>query len=1314
MTKDHSHSHESNGDSSLTRLTKRRFLGALLGTGLIGGASGVASGEDEEGRTRAGRRETSSGGGGPGGPGGPGGYGGGGYPTRQRAVTLITGHTIVVTDEETPHCSDGSSSPQEKEADTAVERTYALKGDPKARFRVSEEPEGTHIIPETADLDKLDRFFFNVDYLVDNGYDDASRDTVPVLARSRGAPRSLADSVTQSQTFDSTRAIATTVSKSELTGVESGLGTTEFDQLHLDRRVHATLDTSAPDINAASGREQFSVNGKGTRIAVVDTGIDASHADFGDRVEYSEDFTGEGTADEFGHGTHVAGIAAGDGSTTDGEYVGIAPKATLMNLKALDSGGRGYLSDIVNAIETAVEEGADIINMSIGGAPQEDDPMVEAVNWARDQGVTVVVSAGNESGTAEFQSVASPAVAAGAIAVGASDDDQLEYFASARGPAPRTGLIKPEVTAPGTGVTAAGSSDAGEDPYAEKSGTSMSAPHVSGLAALVLQQYDDPAPSGVENCLVATGRVDPDKDVYKRGGGVVDAVAALESPLRVHDAVLEFGTLSGESTVSGDIEIENVSDSERTISAEGKLFNEADDTDLSDRLSVDPGSVTIGAGETRAITVSIDVTELFGHHAGDLIIRADGRTYTAIVGFTRALEVVVEKTVHERRNSAAEDYGILWSHDGEVRLTDYAAFDTDGVWKAQLFREVETISVWSEGFLPADASRDQQFGEPVYSVVSGFDLTGSGSTVHLDETAAVPRGLDTSEITDKPTHEAFDEASFSAGLYGVQADGGFSFSRLFFGDVSVFTAHFTPLTAEESTHATTEWQFYPSHDRSHTWDVDEAYSLFEPTKTVPEGGETIPVKPSALAREEVEYCRDFSGQSLTVANHVFPTDQETFPTSVSIALIEGIGSDRNQQTWWRTPQRAAYAESWRDTRGFLGAWVARRLREFVAAESEQFRFLFNQQPLGQVVSDTYGTVISPLLVHQNTALADQPPGQLVFGGLSETSGGFQLLLNDSVIYQDQTAGPAPAVHVSAEDAPQLATLATGDDFTIRHGGWDRTREPAVGIRADYHVDYDPESANRTPLIQAGTIAGQIGSVIQSGPTIVWVKLSPAQEPDRTEYLTGETPSEITNFTAYHTDGLVDSSGPVASRGGSLGDPWQSGTDWTEADVVYRDETRHLIGLRVESYDDQFHLAIGAENESGGQVRGAVLNAAGVESWADESVSVTVESKTIDCTGDDTVTVSVDPFDGADQADWLTNGDNSTGDIQFGAPQAVFDGEAAIPIDTEFRADNTVAFTFPAAETGYLEGDSPAAAFLELNPPGETRYAGAAVIEEVIV
>ncbi len=1310
MSGDHSDTDTPDDESSLAELTKRQFIGATVGIGLLGGSGSDTGRYGKDGRSQPHHGPSSTGGGFGGGPGDYNG-GGGDFPTRRTQVTLITGHTIVIIERESSPTEAGSEHSSD---DTSTERTYAVEEDTKDQFRVIEESDGTYIVPEGADLDALDRLFFNIDYLVDQGYDDKTRDRIPVLARTGEATGGSVTFGGVTRTFDPTDVIATTVAKDGHTAVQAVIGTDKFERLYLDRRVTATLDASAPRISANEGRQKFDVDGTGIRIAVIDTGIDASHTDFGDRVVYAEDFTGEGTADEYGHGTHVAGIAAGDGSANDGEYVGVAPGASLMDLKALDSGGGGYLSDIVDAIEAAVREGADVINMSLGGPPQEDDPMVEAVDWAFDRGVTVVSSAGNEIDTAEFRSVSSPAVAAGAIAVGASDDDEHESFASARGPAPHTSVLKPEVVAPGTGITAAGSSDAGDSPYTEMSGTSMSAPHVSGLAALVQEQHDDPTPSGVEDCLVVTGQVNHDRDIYKRGGGVVDAAAALESPLRIHDAIVDLGTLSGATSATGEISIENVSDTERTVAVEGVLFEETEGTDVSNRLSVDPQDVSIAAGDTQSINLTVDVEELLGLHAGDITITSDGRTFSAVIGFTRALEVVVQKDVHGRRESAAGDFGAIWAHDGAFSIAEYAAFDDDGKWEVELFTPTERVSVWSESILPADSARNQQFGEPVLTVASGVDLTAGDSPINLDETSTVARSIDTSAITDKPTYEAFNDVTFSAGLYATQADTEFNYSRLLFGNFNVFTAHFTPITADESTNADTEWQFHPTHDRSHTWDVENAYFLFEPTKSISDGGETIAVDPDSLAREEIQYHRDFSDQSLRIANHVVPADQDAFPTSSSIALIEGLGPTRDRQTWWRTVARAAYCESWRDSRGVSGAWRARRLGEFVPPNPGQFGFNFNRQPLGQIVSKTFGTVFSPSLVYQNTALADQPPGQVGFERLSETSGGFQLRLNDEVIHENDEVGPAPIVHVDPETAPALSELSDGDTLAIRHDGWDHTREPAIGVNAEYTADYDPQGENRTPLVQAGVIAGQTGHTFRSGPTIVWLKLTPAREPDRQVGTSGETTQALTQIDAYYADGGIESGGSVAGQDGPLGDPWGGG-DWASADIVYHDEERHLVGVYAEGFDSQFHLAIGARNDTGGQLREVILNAAGLESWADKTVSADVETNQIDLTGDETVTVAVDPFDGAEEVDWLAENktDSEGSKVQFGAPDAVFSGEAADATNVEFRSDGTIAFDFPAAETGYQAEYSPVAAFLELTPPGEDRYAGVDALERVI-
>ncbi len=247
-------------------------------------------------------------------------------------------------------------------------------------------------------------------------------------------------------------------------------------------------------------------NGSGVRIAILDTGIDPSHPDFfvGGQskivatksfVDY--DFDGvpdEPVDDGHGHGTHVAGIAAGTGGYLP--FVqGVAPGAQLIVGKVLSNQGWGYYSWIISGIEWAIEQGADIISMSLGGTPwQFYDPLAATVNNAHQQGVLVVVSAGNE-GPAEF-TVSTPGVAEGALTVGAHyiEADDIIYFSS-RGPTPN-GTLKPDVTAPGVYITAARANNTymglpASQYHVIASGTSMAAPHVSGFAALLLEMLND-------------------------------------------------------------------------------------------------------------------------------------------------------------------------------------------------------------------------------------------------------------------------------------------------------------------------------------------------------------------------------------------------------------------------------------------------------------------------------------------------------------------------------------------------------------------------------------------------------------------------------------------------------------------------------------------------------------------------------------------------------------------------------------------------------------------------------------------------------
>lgn len=259
--------------------------------------------------------------------------------------------------------------------------------------------------------------------------------------------------------------------------------------------------------------------GYGTRVAVLDTGIDYAHQELADTYYGGWDFVFDDN-DPYddswnSHGTHVAGIiaAAADGNGV----VGVSPGAELYAVKVLDGGGFGFLSWIIKGLEWAVDSGMDVVNISIGGPHSE--ALEEACDAAYNAGLLLVAAAGN--GT----EVSYPAAYGSVIAVTGTDrEDQQGWFA------PYGTQI--ELSAPGVTIR---STSAGNG-YAELSGTSQAAPHVSGLAALIIGAgtYDLNGDGNVDNRdvrlqmqmsandLGETGR----DDLY--GFGLVDVAAALE------------------------------------------------------------------------------------------------------------------------------------------------------------------------------------------------------------------------------------------------------------------------------------------------------------------------------------------------------------------------------------------------------------------------------------------------------------------------------------------------------------------------------------------------------------------------------------------------------------------------------------------------------------------------------------------------------------------------------------------------------------------------------------------------------------------
>jgi subtilisin family serine protease len=263
------------------------------------------------------------------------------------------------------------------------------------------------------------------------------------------------------------------------------------------------------------------------------------------------------------HGTHVAGIAAGDDGTVTSTGIhlsGIAPRAYLGNYKAMGVpsvfGLNGNSPELAAAVEAAVNDGMDVINLSLGETDIDPtrDILARALNAAADAGVVSAVAAGN-SGDLGLGGIDSPASAAKSIAAASStgghgsiETDTLSDFSS-NGPAPYSLNFKPDVTAPGDEVA----SSVPGGGYATLSGTSMSSPHVAGSVAVLEQRHPSWSPAQVKSALTSTGvpvTVTGEVSPLKEGGGRIDLPRADEPLLFTSPTAISFGLRRQGTTTS--------------------------------------------------------------------------------------------------------------------------------------------------------------------------------------------------------------------------------------------------------------------------------------------------------------------------------------------------------------------------------------------------------------------------------------------------------------------------------------------------------------------------------------------------------------------------------------------------------------------------------------------------------------------------------------------------------------------------------------------------------------------------------------------
>jgi serine protease AprX len=295
-----------------------------------------------------------------------------------------------------------------------------------------------------------------------------------------------------------------------------------------DADVNASAATSTSDGTVSMLKKSIGLQdwftGSSLTVAIIDSGVQTS-TDFTGRIVGTYDFTNgkNGVSilplDEYGHGTHVAGLVGSSGASSNGKYAGVAPGVKILALKVLDKKGSGKTSNVINALQFAVANkdkfGIRVVNLSLGHPIYESaatDPLVQAVEAAVRSGLIVVAAAGNfgtnpTTGLTGYAGIASPGNAPSAITVGASNtlgtgrraDDRVASYSS-RGPSWYDGIAKPDFVAPGSALVSNevdGSTLAvdypslvlteGASKYLRLNGSSMSSAVVSGLIAVMIE-----------------------------------------------------------------------------------------------------------------------------------------------------------------------------------------------------------------------------------------------------------------------------------------------------------------------------------------------------------------------------------------------------------------------------------------------------------------------------------------------------------------------------------------------------------------------------------------------------------------------------------------------------------------------------------------------------------------------------------------------------------------------------------------------------------------------------------------------------------
>ena len=518
--------------------------------------------------------------------------------------------------------------------------------------------------------------------------------------------------------------------------------------VHPDYQVHTLLDDSVPLIGADQvwtmqdpGGQP--VTGQGIRVAILDTGIDYTHPDLGGcfgpgcKVMGGYDFVNDDADpwDDNGHGTHCAGIVAANGTVK-----GVAPDADLYAYKVCNQSGSCWSSDIIAGIERATDpdgdpttnDAVDIISMSLGGSGDPDDSKSQAVDAAVEQGVVVVVAAGNEG--PDYQTVRSPGVARKAFTVGATDKSDVIYSRSSRGPV--LGfyeLSKPDIVAPGVSINSTYPGGG----YASMSGTSMATPHVAGAAALIKQLHPTWTPEMIKANLMNTAK-DVGLDIHTQGAGRVQVDDAASVQAVLTPGSVGFGLVDVDQplwTKTETLQLTNVSTTSLSYSLQvsGTLPTGVTTT-------VSPADVTLAAGGSVTVTLSITVdnalvayrADMPGSYEGQLI--AQSGTQALAVPFSFIKSPQLDMTFSEKPSAVI-------IHNGKalyMMYWDESSVDPDPAPSMLVPVPADTYDVWvvyDEGDGPVPQVSQTRGGwkeSPTVGavLVPGLHLGAASLTIH--------------------------------------------------------------------------------------------------------------------------------------------------------------------------------------------------------------------------------------------------------------------------------------------------------------------------------------------------------------------------------------------------------------------------------------------------------------------------------------------------------------------------------------------------------------------------------------------------------